>query len=618
MCAVPDADIVHIAPSPIQSFVPGYKHGVMSWFTFDGEAGTTYIIESHNEGTLHLYDASLMSTSDYRPADAMLAGMENSHLVASSTPYQQIQWVCSATGMYAVAVSQSLWDCNNGCGTVDLSVTRTTAEEADTQIIEVVPNTAMMFGTACVFDMLVTCHYRQLQGSQDLGWANGDGGRQFVLSLDGHAGQTFHFRVESMSDVAVAEMISRPWWETVADTKGNSYRPGDARPQMRLGGPTDSISARFTLYPPAAVGGARRAGWENHELTIGGPTTSDSFTWTCPSAGTWLLVVEATCPLDTDRHDAQQCSSGFTLTTTSADESTNSLTCTGSHGAEVCSGPTVQLTLEVDAQSEAMLQAHQADLLDLHQVAPITTGATEEEAQAASMLHLQQATTAQIFEIAQPPALVFVRDVAPSASPPVPPPLATATQAPGTVQYIDATVEIRAANSDVSQSVGDCLRSPGLVAVPVTEGTAAFGSMFNSVRECAQLNPIIQSNQVTAVVYSAPCTNPAELAAWASALTDSCCGGPSEPLCRHGTPSACLGDCSSTVQGFQGACMGLLRAASNVEVEGLVSAASAVCANGAGPGTRDQTCECGRCVSACRCGSSSHTAACQACCGGHR
>jgi hypothetical protein len=144
------------------------------------------------------------------------------------------------------------------------------------------------------------------------------------------------------------------------------------------------------------------------------------------------------------------------------------------------------------------------------------------------------------------------------------------------------------------------------------------------VHTCAQLNPIVQSNQVEIRaanqmnIYSSPCTNPSELAGWASQLTAACCGGPLAPLCSHGSPSACLGDCSSTVQSFQDACTDLLRAASNVEVERLVAAASAVCAAGAGKGT--QTCECGRCVSECGCGSHSNTVACQTCCsvgGGH-
>lgn len=583
MCAVPEAYIVHITPSAMQSFVPGYLHGVLSWFTFDGEAGVTYVIESHNEGTLHLYDASLMSTANYQPKHAMLAGMENSYLVAGSTPYQKTEWTCATTGTYAVLVSQSLWDCNNGCGTVDLSVTRTTTEEANVQIMPIVPNSEMMLGAACVYDMLVTCHYRQLQGSQDLGWANGDGGRQFVLSLDGHAGQTFHFRIESMTDVAIDEMIHQTWWETDARTKGTQLRPGEAKPQMRLGGPTDSIQASFTLYPPAAVGGARGTQWENHKLVVGGEgAASDTFAWICPSAGTWLIVVEATCPLNLQHHSRQECSSGFKLTTTSADESMNSLTCAGPQGAEVCSGPTVALTLEVDAQSEAMLQRLQADVPDLQEVATNTgtkTVTTEGEPQANSMFHLQQATAAQMFEIAQPPALVFIRDFAPAPAP---------SGSGAVAQYVDATVEIRAANADLSQSISDCLRTPGLISAPATDGAGAaiVDTMLAPVRACTLLNPIVQSNQVD-LSYSnqedsSPCTNAFQLTDWVSQVTAACCGGPKEPLCKHGRPSACSGDCSSTLQGFQASCTDVLRATSNVGVEQLINAASAVCAGGAG------------------------------------
>ena len=133
----------------------------------------------------------------------------------------------------------SRWDCNNGCGVVDLSVTHMAAEDAGTQILELVPNAgSISVGVGCTEEddaaSLKVCHYREVRQEQDMRWLNGGGGRQFVMTLDGRAGQTFHFRTDIMSDQAIQEMVSQAWWEVEAMTRGDNIKVGEARPMRHL------------------------------------------------------------------------------------------------------------------------------------------------------------------------------------------------------------------------------------------------------------------------------------------------------------------------------------------------------------------------------------------------
>ena len=516
LCAIPEIDAVRIRPSTIQEFVPGYLHGIMSWFRFTGQAGQTYVIESHNEGKMYLYDAEMMSGESYMPNGAMLGGTENSQVVASSTPYQRIEWTCVASGEYAVLIAQSLWDCNNGCGVVDLSVTHMAAEDAGTQILELVPNAgSISVGVGCTEEddaaSLKVCHYREVRQEQDMRWLNGGGGRQFVMTLDGRAGQTFHFVTDIMSDQQIQEMVSQAWWEVEAMTRGDNIKVGEARPMRHLQYTgMNGITLRLTLYPPSAVGGAR--GWEDHTLTVGHldghvAGTSDSFSWTCPSAGTWFVVVEALCEMS--MRNVKECSSGFRLAMTSADESTDTLTCTAPKGTEpeVCSGPTVEVTVEAPP-------------------APVPPPLATKDSESPSAMDNnaeEQAELGRLFQIEQPPSLVFVRQVAPAT--------AVATNAPSADQstqrgeaFVDVTLEVRAANADVSQSVVSCLSEPGLLAQPGAspEGVAEFGRMFAPVHRCAHLSPITRLTPLN--VEDAACSNSAELAEEEGELNRACCG----------------------------------------------------------------------------------------------
>merc|ERR1711964_846627 len=137
--------------------------------------------------------------------------------------------------------------------------------------------------------------------------------------------------------------------------------------------------------------------------------------------------------------NVKECSTGFRLAMTSADESTDTLTCTAPKGTEpeVCSGPTVEVTVEAPPDSES----------------PLAMDNNAEE----------QAELGRLFQIEQPPSLVFVRQVAPAT--------AVATNAPSADQsaqrgeaFVDVPLEVRAANADVSQSVVSCLSEHGLLA----------------------------------------------------------------------------------------------------------------------------------------------------------
>ena len=138
---------------------------------------------------MYLYDAKLMSAKTYSPQKAMLGGTEHSRLY-SNVPYQRLTWTCPAAGKYAVLIAQSRWDCNNGCGKTDLSVTGGTAAQGGIDVLTLVPNIAPLeIATACTIEdrrgFLPICHYRKLSGGKDNGWINGLGGMQFTMNLEG-------------------------------------------------------------------------------------------------------------------------------------------------------------------------------------------------------------------------------------------------------------------------------------------------------------------------------------------------------------------------------------------------------------------------------------------------
>ena len=215
---------------------------------------------------------------------------------------------------------------------------------------------------------------------------------------------------------------------------------------------SNGLYTRVTLYPPAAVGGAR--GWENHVVHLGNwkasgskPSSDNSgytsypgqnegdcqsFNWTCAASGTWRIVFEANCDVIKDK----ECSSGFSLKTTSKDESGSHLHCSQQKdGTSVCTGPRKSVSLETSAQMARMFgalrqQQQQQQQQSGNHVQPVhlinndphLATSTEAQAQFARMFGTH---------ISHPPALTLVKNVGPSSKD----------------GHTDVTIEIRAANA---------------------------------------------------------------------------------------------------------------------------------------------------------------------------
>ena len=448
LCALGESQTVTIAPTPVQTMHDAVTAGINSWFKFSGEAGMTYRIEADNNAKMYIYDAGLMSGGTYQPDNAMLSGTEEAQILSGDNNIQTIEWTCAASGEYAILISQSRWDCrtiiingNDVCKPPKVSVTKMTAEEAGIQTLHLVPNAEpVVIGTACKIDgdatvgdfaALPVCHYRtidQRTPSNDMGWLNGKGGMSFVMSLDGHAGKTYTFSAESLEQEVLATIIHQDFWEVDHFSSGG----GQTAERLRFGyGGTNGMHTSFTLYPPAAVGGAR--GWENHDLNLGqwgagnghdggatiyktfpGTVQGDakSFTWACPASGSWLIVVEANCDaFGSGSH--KQCSSGFKLTAVSEDLSGEDLSCEADGaGDPVCSGP--EIVLELDAESDVLVDGSEA-----------------------------RAQMAQMFRMEQPPALTFVHEITPHADQG-----SSEFAAQSATMFVDVKIEVRAPSSD--------------------------------------------------------------------------------------------------------------------------------------------------------------------------
>jgi hypothetical protein len=564
LCAINDA--TKITPTSVQTFVNGRMHGINAWFLFEGTAGVQYQIETHNEGKMYLYDASLMSAGSYAPKKAMIGGTEHSRLF-SNVPYQQLTWTCPTSGSYAVLIAQSRFDCNNKCGRTDLSITG----GSDVNALKLVPNAAPLdIATACTIDdrlaTLPICHYRQITGNKDNGWLNGLGSMQYVMHLDGHAGHTYQFDFRAWSRSRINDVARNKWFTIkVPDKGGHGYNTE----KMSYGG-SNGVHARVTLYPPSAVGGTR--GWENHVVRLGDwqrnggkslnddssyesyPGTSQgdcqAFNWTCAASGTWMVVVEANCDAMNNKH----CASGFSLTTRSTDESGSKLSCSKKNGESICTGPVKQVSLETDAQMAQLFHTSKPvdALVPIHRIPPLAFAANQEGS----------AQLAQMFHIANPPALTVVKKVAPSAK----------------AGHTDVTIEIRAANADVTNSISQCLHGPEVATALAGndgESLAQMAQMFPPAHHCARLRPVkVQAS----AALGRQCVTTPQLNAAGRALTAACCGnrGPCSVVATCSVP------CSRGLREFQSKCQAALNMHGDSQLTQLVHSAANVCSAGYG------------------------------------